>query len=201
MNIGVDVDGVLVDMEGYQLRTGTEYFKKKYGKDVVDPKGYDIEDIFDCTHKEREKFWLKYIWAYCLKEPIFPYAAETLTKLHEKGHNIVIITSRAHTTEKGLTGWVFRKMLLRWLKKNGVYYDKIVYCTEKNSGEDKRRVCLEENIDVMIDDKPENLNAIMDNLKVMCYPAVWNEDIDEKRYIRVNDWSEIYNVIDSVNNG
>ena len=33
MNIGVDVDGVLVDMEGYQLRTGTEYFKKKYGKD------------------------------------------------------------------------------------------------------------------------------------------------------------------------
>ena len=201
MNIGVDVDGVLVDMEGYQLRTGTEYFKKKYGKDVVNPKGYDIEDIFDCTHKEREKFWLKYIWAYCLKEPIFPYAAETLKKFHDEGHNIVIITSRAHTTEKGLTGWVFRKMLLRWLKKNGVYYDKIVYCTEKNSGEDKRRVCLEENIDVMIDDKPENLNAIMDNMNVMCYPAVWNEDINEKRYIRVKDWSEIYNVIDSVNNG
>ena len=198
MNIGIDVDGVLVDMEGYQLRTGTEYFKKKYNKDVVDPKGYDIEQIFDCTHKEREKFWLKYIWAYCLKEPVFSYAIDTIKALHEAGHKIVIITSRAHTTEKGLTGWVFRKMLLRWLKNNKIYYDKIVYCTEKNSGEDKRRACIEENIDVMIDDKPENLNAIMDKMKVICYPAIWNEDIDEEKYIRVKDWSEIFDAISSL---
>lgn len=31
MNIGLDVDGVLVDIRTFQLREGKRYFQKKYG--------------------------------------------------------------------------------------------------------------------------------------------------------------------------
>lgn len=198
MVIGVDVDGVLVDTETYQIRTGTEYFKNKYNKNVINPKGYDIEDIFACNHSEREKFWFRYIWAYCLSEPVMPFAVDSIKKLHNDGYSIVIITSRAHTSEKNFLGALFRKMLLYWLKKNNVYYDKIIYCSEKNSHDDKLKVCINEKIDVMIDDKPENLIALSDKIKVICYPAVWNEKLQNDNIIRVKDWKEIYKVISSM---
>ena len=37
---------------------------------------------------------------------------------------------------------------------------------------------MHEKIDIMIDDKPENLFALKDKIKVICYPAIWNEKVD-----------------------
>lgn len=195
MNIGIDVDGVLVDMEGYQLRYGTEYFFKVYGKAAVNSKAFDIEQIFDCAHVEREKFWQKYIWAYCLTEPPIKNAPEIISKLHDDGHRIVLITGRAHTTENNITGKLFRFMLKHWLKKNHIIYDEIVFCSEKESSTDKLDACIAKNIDVMIDDKPENLFALADRVKVICYPAIWNEDVESNSFVRVNDWNDIYKQI------
>ena len=101
MNIGIDVDGVLVDMEKYQLKYGKKFFLSRYNINIKNPKAYDIQDIFDCTKEEREKFWKKYIWSYCLREPMTANAAETIDALRKAGHKIFIITGRAHTTEKG----------------------------------------------------------------------------------------------------
>ncbi len=195
MNIGIDVDGVLVDMEDFQLKYGKIYFSNVYGKDVVNPKAYDIEQIFDCTHLEREKFWQKYIRAYCLKEPPLKNAPEIISKLHNDGHKIFLITGRAHTTESGVTGKLFRWMLRHWLKKNHIYYDEIVFCSEQDSSTDKLDACMEKKIDVMIDDKPDNLLALADRIKVICYPAVWNEDVESDAFIRVSDWNDIYELL------
>ena len=49
MNIGIDVDGVLVDMEKYQLKYGKKFFLSRYNINIKNPKAYDIQDIFDCT--------------------------------------------------------------------------------------------------------------------------------------------------------
>ena len=37
MNIGLDVDGVLVDTQTFQLREGKKYFGKKYGISAKNP--------------------------------------------------------------------------------------------------------------------------------------------------------------------
>lgn len=195
MNIGIDVDGVLVDLESYQLKYGKIYFYKAHGKDVVNPKGYDIEEIFDCTHAEREKFWQKYIWRYCLKEAPLKNVPEIISKLHNDGHKIYLITGRAHTAESGITGKLFRWMFRHWLKKNHIYYDDIVFCSEKGSSTDKLDACMEKQIEVMIDDKPENLLALAYQIKVICYPTVWNEDVENDDFIRVRDWDDIYEKI------
>ncbi len=194
MNIGIDVDGVLADIYGYQIRTSKPYFEK-LGYTIVDPTGFDVADIYGCTQKERSDFWHRYIWKYCISEPPILYAAETLDKLHNDGHKLVIITSRVNTTEKNLLGMIFRKMLLNWLNKNRIYYDNIIYCSEMNSHNDKLQACMDQNIDVMIDDKPENLMTIADRLRVICYPAIWNEKIKDERILKVKDWQEIYEII------
>lgn len=49
MNIGIDVDGVLVDVENYQLKYEKKYFFNKHQREIKNPKGYDICDIVDCT--------------------------------------------------------------------------------------------------------------------------------------------------------
>lgn len=192
LNIGIDVDGVLVDIEGYQFKYGTEYFAKVHNKTAVNPVAYDIEQIFECTHEEREKFWTKYIWTYCLKEPAIKDAPEVISKLHNRGHKIVIITGRAHTTEKNITGMLFRWMLKYWLRRNHIIYDEIVFCSEKDSSTDKYDACIEKKIDVMIDDKPENLHALVNDVKVICYPAIWNKSVHNDSFIYVDNWNDIY---------
>lgn len=194
MIIGFDVDNVLVNQAEYQLRFGIPYFKKK-GIELVNPKGFDIEDMFGCTHSEREAFWTKYIWKYCLSEPMTKDAAQIAQKLRAQGHKIYIITGRAHTTESGVLGVVFRWMLKHWLKKNRFTYDAIFFCSEAMSSDDKSRICIEQNVDILIDDKPDNLLPLKDKIKVICYPAPWNEELHELDCYRVNNMSEVLDLL------
>ena len=75
MNLGLDVDGVLVDVRTFQLREGKRYFEKKFGISIKNPDMFEVQDVFECTKKQREAFWIKYIWKYCLKEPMTAAAA------------------------------------------------------------------------------------------------------------------------------
>ena len=191
MNIGIYIDGTLTDIGKYQLETGRRYF----GRDAAEPTAFDIGRIFDCSPYERGRYWKKYIWAYCLRFPPYKNAAQVLRKLHRDGHRVVIVTSRVYTAEKSAMGLLFRLMLLYWLKKNRIYYDEIIYCADDKDGSAKLKACREKRIHIMIDDKPENLSAIADRLKVICFPAAWNKKISDDRFIRVSGWKNIYQVI------
>ena len=82
MIIGIDVDGVLSDIGNYQLKYSKPYFKKKYNKDIVNPDKFDIEQIYDCTHKEREIFWQKYI---LLNRTSFQKCIRSIAKASRRG--------------------------------------------------------------------------------------------------------------------
>lgn len=199
MRIAFDCDGVLTDLENYQLKYGKEYFKD-IPENEIDETEIDIEGIFKCSHEEREKFWTKYIWRYCLKEKPRKNIAATIKKLKEEGNEILIITGRAHTTEKGITGDLFRKMLLYWLDKEEIIYDKIVYVSEGNSAEDKYRACLENKVDVIIDDKKENIDALKDITKVICFDAIYNRMYNHPDVPRVYNSNQIYDEIKKLEN-
>ena len=108
MKIAFDVDGVLTDLESFQLKYGKKYFKDKLPEEINEEE-IDIQGIFNCTKTEREKFWIIYIWKYCF-EPFEEEMGSLIRKLKNEGDDIYIVTGRAHTTEKGLTGALFRKM-------------------------------------------------------------------------------------------
>ena len=187
MNIGFDVDGVLTDLEGFQKRTGTRFFRRG----PVYPDAYDVETIFACSHSEREKYWLKYIWPYCMTEPMRQGAAHVSQRLHQQGHRITLVTARVHTDESGFTGWLFRRMLKSWLRRRGFYYDKIVFAPEKGAAERKRGLCLENAVDVLIDDSEENLRAAGDSMKIICFTAAWNRAAHWLDGCRVSNFREL----------
>ncbi len=194
MKIAFDGDGVLTDLEKYQLEYGKKYFKNILDENI-DKTEIDIEGIFKCSKEEREKFWTKYIWRYCLLEKPKENIAATIRKLKEEGNEIYIITGRAHTTEDNAMGALFRKMMIYWLNKENISYDEIVFCSETNSAEDKYNACLENKIDIIVDDKKENIDALKDITKVICMDAEYNRCYNHPNVPRVKNSNEIYDEI------
>lgn len=185
MKIGIDVDGVLTDLYSYQLENGKKYFKTAN----YDETKNNVKEIFNCTKEEMDKFWIKYIWKYCLSTPPRPGVSSIINKLKKDGHEIYIITSRAHSTKDNIVGSIFRKMLILWLDKNAIPYDHIIFCDDKKSDLDKYIACRDNNIDIMIDDEKENLVAVKTVCNAICYTQKYNMDINNVD--RINDFGEL----------
>lgn len=57
MRIGIDIDGVLTDIEQWQLDYGSKFYYEKYRKNIVNFKGYETTDIFNVDQRYDDEFW------------------------------------------------------------------------------------------------------------------------------------------------
>ena len=195
MNIGIDIDGVLIDYGKYIRTYGSEYFKKKYNMKVADPDGYSAEEVFGCTRKQSKAFWLLNARRYWTSEPAIEGAAEVIGKLSIEGHTIHLITGRAFTADKGPQRYISRSLLRRWLRKNGIMYDEIVFCPQKEPAPEKLAACKRHNIDTMVDDDPENIATLRDSLHMIVFDSPWNRKISDEDLSRAHSWYEVYDIV------
>lgn len=190
MNIGIDIDGVLTDIEKFQLDYGSKLCFELLGKTIKDSNGYDIAQIFDVSQDSDEEFWNKYLWEYATKEKARKFADEITKKLEEDGNKIYIITARYLTNKDTEDGEKMRNTVKSWLKENNIYYDKIIF-----SPEDKLDICINNNIDIMIEDKVENIEKISTKIPVIAYNANYNKECKGPNIIRCYSWYDIYSKI------
>lgn len=186
MRIGIDIDGVLTDIEQWQIDCGSKYFNKE----VVNPEGYEISEIFEVSDELDSKFWKEYLYDYVTKEPSRKYASEVIQKLKNEGNEIYIVTARYLTDKDTDEGKQMREIVVNWLKEQKIYYDKIVF-----SPEDKLKTCLDNNIAIMIEDKVENINNVSTKIPVICFNAGYNKICSGKNIYRAYSWYDIYNLI------
>ena len=66
MKIGIDIDGVLTDVEQWQLDYGSKYYYEKYGMRIKNYKGYEASEIFDVDKKLDDEFWNEYFRDYSI---------------------------------------------------------------------------------------------------------------------------------------
>ena len=84
-----------------------------------------------------------------------------------------------------------RNIVKNWLKQNDIHYDKIIFAPE-----DKLEICKENEIDIMIEDKVENINNISKEIPVVCFNASYNKSCTSDNIYRVYSWYDVYyNVI------
>ena len=191
MVIGIDIDGVLTDIEQWQLDCGGKFFSK-LNKSVVNKDGYEITEIFNVSDELDSQFWNEYLYEYVTKEPSRKYASEVIKKLKDSGNEIYIITARYLTDRNTEDGQRMRKIVIDWLEQENIIYDKIVFAPE-----DKLQICLENNIDVMIEDKVENINKVSSVIPVICFHAGYNKECNGQNIYRAYNWYDIYNLINS----
>lgn len=193
MKIGIDIDGVLTDIERWQLDYGSKFYYENYNKTIINPKGYETNDIFCSSIECDDMFWNEYFKDYFINVEPRKFASEVISKLRSEKYQIYIITARGSNlshSNKVMTKEENEKNTKEWLRKNNIYYDKIIF-----SPEDKLDICINNNIDIMIEDKTDNINKISTKIPVICFNAGYNEICKGKNIYRVYTWYDIYNTI------
>ena len=191
MKIGIDIDGVLTNIEKWQLDYGTKFYSK-YNKKIVNPKGYETYEIFDADEKLDDLFWNTYWIEYCTNVEVRKFASDVITKLKKDGYEINIITARGNwlPLDNSISKEESNNIVIEWLRKNNIVYDKIIF-----SPEDKLDICMKNNIDIMIEDKVDNINKISKEIPVICFNAGYNEKCEGYNIYRAYNWNDVYNII------
>lgn len=192
MKIGIDIDGVLTDEHSFVLDYGTKFFYNNKIPYAIHRNIYDDAKIFDVTEEQYEEFWDECIFNYSEKISIRPFASEIINKFKEENNEIYIITSCSFTTYENEYKEKMQNIVKQWLYKNNVPYDEIIF------SDNKVDICKENNIDVMIEDKPENIVSISKEIKVICYDNPYNEDLCSHNIIRCYSWYDIYEKINDI---
>ena len=194
MNIGIDIDGVLVDLEKFELTYGTELCVDNGWNIKINLEKYLDTEKFNWTEEQENKFWNKYLEKYVTESEPREYAREIIKKLKEEGNNIYIITAR---NEEGLPAEAYGKMqqfTKTWLDKNNIMYDKLIFAPD----DEKINQCIENNVDVMIEDSPRNILSISSRIPVIKYNCRYNDKIKSKNIINAYSWWHIYEIINKM---
>ncbi len=190
MNIGVDIDGVLINDDDYILANGTKFCVDNDLDFYLDPLKYEARKFSFYHDKETlKKYTLEYWWNYLENASPRLYAKEILKKLKADGHNIYIITSRQYAPDDTEEGKKVRELTTKWLQKNDIPYDDIYFV------HDKIAVIKDKNIDVIIEDSPETIPRFLNFTKVLCYDARYNISLSGDNLTRVYSWYDIYDKI------
>ena len=191
MNIGLDVDGVLTDFEWFLDFYARKLFGKKFQSDKEQ---YKFEDRFFCSSKDEVRFYARYLWRYIHKIPICEGAAAVIRALREQGNKIYIITARAlASSRKNPISLMMRNILKKWLEKNGVEYDEILFVSSSNSVIEKCALAKCLKLDYFIEDAPYNIRELAKITKVICMTANYNLNIPNIYYAL--DFGEVFHII------
>ena len=187
MRIGVDIDGVLNDIGGWHYSCGYKFCIENNIDRGFNPYEYLIEKQFFLTEKENNKFWKEYIFDLMVSIPTRSYASRVINELRNMGHQIVILTARDNRYLTNQYANTMNFYVEEWLKKNNIEYDEII----SGSG-NKKDKCLKNNIDIMIEDKANNVIEISNHIPVLCFDAPYNLEVNKDNVTRIYSWYQIY---------
>lgn len=194
MRIGIDIDGVLTNFERWQIDYGSKYSYENNIGQIENADSYTSDKIFGWGDDVDDEFWYEYIVEYATNEKARPFAGEVIEKLKNEGNEIYIITARYFTDKEKAEGKNMETIVSKWLKENKIYYDKLIF-----SPKDKRKICLENKIDIMIEDSEKNINELSEILeKVICFDAAYNKECKKENIIRCYSWYDIYSKIKKI---
>ncbi len=192
MRIGIDIDDTLTDIKEQLNNAAFEYAKTLNKK--VENKNIEINDKYNNGNIYQKIFnfscdELKYFLG-TIQEDITNNAIprknciEVIKNLHEEGNEIYIITARDSEFHQNPY-----QQSIDWLNKNDIYFDKLIV-----NARDKSKVCLEENIDILIDNSISNCkNVIESGISAI---MITNSDVVENNNIKCfKNWIDIYNYL------
>ncbi len=195
MNIGIDIDGVLTDLEGYIKTVGKKYM-------IENNLGFDdtmnTNTIYGFLSKEDSyQFWDTHWEKYATTIKPRKNASKVIEKLKNNGNKIIIITARTYDSQIIKNGVKRQKnmeeLIIKWLDKNSIKYDKIVF-----SNLNKLKACLDNKIDIMLEDSVSNIEQLKDYVKILCFDAKYNQSYTNSQIFRVYNWDDVYNIINKI---
>lgn len=193
MRIGIDIDNCISNFDDTLLKEYLKHDKVLRNTGIINENPeYLRKGMFDWTEEEENSFYNANIENFAKKLKPIQDSSYYIKKLKEDGHEIYIITGRnngEYTNPNELTK--------EWLDKYNIIYDKLIL-TNAYDKHAKTEVCLENNIDLMIEDSITiSLDLISNGIKVYTMNTRYNQK--EQTLDRVSKWKEIYERISKLN--
>lgn len=187
MRIGIDLDDTITKTDEILFKYAKKYNEEEKILFKINRGEWDWNKAFGWDEEKCETFFSRYLKKIFEEAEIKENAKEKINALKKDGNKIIIITARDTKSLKEV-----HKVCENWLINNKVNVDKIVV-----DGEDKAQKCLENKIDIFIDDNVYNCESVYKNLKipVLLMDSRYNKDYQNSNIKRVYNWNEIYNEI------
>ncbi len=178
MRIGIDLDNTLCN---------TSTIINELASTYATSHNINQEDIFS-NIEIKDDFFIQNMTNIFKDVPIKNNASEVLRYLKEKGHELYVITARSnHFTSKEID---IIEPTMNWLNNHKISIDKII---TDSYGIDKATTCLDNKIDIMIDDDLHNIEEISKvGIKCILFDDNNKYNIDN----RVTNWLEVKDIIE-----
>ena len=187
MKIAIDMDDVTVDF----MNALAKFHNDMYGTSLAkkDYFSYHLGKVWKCTYEEAfEKVRLFTESAYFDSMKPMEGAVEGIRFL-KKENDIIVVTSRFIPKEK--TFIQLDRYVPGVFPENKVHFSYNYYTGIGNRK--KAEICLDEKVDMMIEDSAEYANECASNgIKTLLFNQPWNENEKLHRSVeRVHSWKEI----------
>ena len=186
MKIGIDIDNVISKFNEALLEEYIKHDKELRNTGIINPKAdYIRKGMFDWTEEEENDFYYNNIERIATNLKPINNSSYYIQKLKNDGNEIYIITGRNNGEYKEPL-----KLTKDWLNNYNIVYDRLILTNAYNKHE-KTEVCIENNIDIMIEDSSSMcLDLIKNGIKVYTMNTPYNQK--ETSFDRESNWKEIY---------
>lgn len=189
MRIGIDIDDTISDTYDWLFHLAQKYTiedLKRSGEIDFNQKMEThmyCKDLHHWSDVEEKDFFEKYYEKIIQKVQPKKFAAQTIEKLKQEGHQIYIITARFESDKFDV-----RKATKKWLDQNHIYYDKLFVNIDK-----KAKVASQNQVDIFIDDSFKNCQEVANQkIKTYIFDTRMNENLQDAKIKRVYSWLHFY---------
>ncbi len=192
MHIGIDIDNTITNTREIILDYVGKFDQENNLKTKVDLSQYNLEESLMWDAKLIKRFLNTYLADIYASVRPKPHAIEVIEDLHQC-HSIILITSR---NQRDLS---IKESTLEWLSRYQLSYDKLVMNNTENMHHfSKLAACLENDIDLMIEDHHELSLELSERLPVLMFDYPYNTHLDVSNITRVKDWLEVRKIITGI---
>lgn len=194
MKIGIDIDDTTFVTVKSMLKYADKFEMERTGNVNKDSFGlikdrYYLKALYKWDDETKYAFFNKYYKNILEECTLMKDADITLQKLKSEGDEINFVTARL----MDIDGCETEKITKESLKKFNIPYDNLNLHVI-----DKVKFFKENNIDICIEDSYETCSRLQSlGIKSILMTTKMNEKIDTKDVVRVNNWNEIYDIIEN----
>ena len=187
MKIGIDVDDTITNSYDIIFNLIGKIYNKDSDKLKAD--GVTYYDVMndEANYPNYDQFMIDNFDKMMPNVTLKANAREVINKLHEEGHQIIIISAR---DDKEYSNPYMTTYL--YLVKHDILFDKIFVNIK-----DKGPLCKEEGFDVFIDDSITNCKSTINNgINTFIFDNTFNRKNNDIK--RVYDWNDVYKTINEI---
>ncbi len=185
-NIGFDLDDVLLDFCDALLK----HLNKKYNKDVKreEINSYFVEDFFDIPRSEGRALFDNFFFHNDHLQAVPVSGAQDVVERLSKDNDLHIITAKPEILKDITHEWLATHYLERF---SSIHFAN--FFTDTHKKRKKSEICLENNIQIFIDDSYETAVDVSSvGIPVLLFDTPWNQnDHLPKGVKRIYSWEEI----------